>query len=305
MELRHLRYFIAVADHGTFSAASRHLHISQSAISEQLADLEAEVGGALLKRGQRTTQLTQQGQVFLAEARKTLLAADHAIDSARRAMTGLEGSLTIGFFLWGAGGFFSRLIREYRHLHPNIRLTLVEMLAAQQMEALTSGRIDIGFTRPLEPPFNRTLHSELLFEDPIVAVMPADHPLARGATTGIELKALAGQPFVMSERHTSPTLYDRIIALLNSAGFTPNIVNASPSWPGVLTLVESGEGIALVPSGVHHLRTAGLVFSNLLPRTAHVGLSVAWNPANLGPVQHDFLELVRKNKPRIRRSKGT
>ena len=116
---------------------------------------------------------------------------------------------------------------------------------------------------------------------------------------------MAGQPFVMSERHTSPTLYDKIIALVASAGFTPNIVNTSPSLPGVLTLVESGEGIALAPSGVHHLRTDGLVFSNLLPRTAHVGLSVAWNPANLGPVQLDFLQLVRKNKPRIRRSKGS
>lgn len=302
MELRHLRYFIAVATYGTFSEASRHLHVSQSAISEQLADLEAEIGGALLKRGPRATELTEQGHVFLAEARKTLLAADKAVDSARRAMLGHEGSLTIGFFLWGAGGFFSRLIREYRKLHPNIRLTLIEMLAANQMEALVAGRIDIGFTRPLEPPFDRTLREELLFEDPIVAVMPADHPLAGPR---IDLKALAGQPFVICERASSPTLYDKTITLFASAGFTPNLVNSSPSWPGVLTLVESGEGIALVPAGVHHLRTAGLVFSDLLPETAHVGLSVAWNPANDGPVLHDFLQLVRKNKDRIWRTRGS
>src|ERR1700677_4982369 len=107
MELRHLRYLAAVAEYGTFREAGRRLHVSQSAISEQIADLEHELGGALLDRGQRATRLTPQGEIFLEEARRTLASADRAVDLARRSLLGQEGSLAIGFFLWGAGGFFA------------------------------------------------------------------------------------------------------------------------------------------------------------------------------------------------------
>ncbi len=166
MELRHLRYLAAVAEYGTFREASRRLHVAQSAISEQIADLEHEVGGALLDRGQRTTRLTAQGRVFLTEAQKALASADRAVDLTRRSLLGQEGALAIGFFLWGAGGFFAGIIREYRKLHPQVKLTLLDMHASEQIEALKSGRIDVGFTRPLEPPHDRTLRSELLYKDP-------------------------------------------------------------------------------------------------------------------------------------------
>ena len=299
MELRHLRYFCAVADYGTFREASRRLHIAQSAISEQIADLEHELGGPLLDRTQRATRLTPQGRIFLEEARKTLAQADHAVDLTRRSMLGQEGSLAIGFFLWGAGNFFASIIRDYRKLHPQVKLTLFEMHASVQMPGLVDGRIDIGFTRPLEPPYDGLLCAELLYNDPIVALLPRDHPLAG---TSVQLSALASERFVMCERPVTPVLFDSILALCSSAGFSPNIVNTSPSWPGVLTLVASGEGIALVPAGVHHLRTPGLAFVKILPRTTHVGLAIAWKPQNETPVVKDFLRLVRANKDRIRKS---
>jgi DNA-binding transcriptional LysR family regulator len=298
MELRHLRYLCAVAEYGTFREASRHLRVSQSAISEQIADLEHEIGGPLLERG-RTTRLTAQGRVFLEEAKRTLAQADRALDLTRRAMAGQEGSLAIGFFLWGAGHFFASIIREYRKLHPQVKLTLREMHAQTQMPALLDGRIDVGFTRPLEPPYDAILKQELLYNDPIVALLPRDHPLAKGP---IELSALANERFVMCERAVTPVLFDNILALCSSAGFSPDIVNTSPSWPGVLTLVSSGEGIALVPAGVRHLRTPGLAFVEILPRTTHVGLSLAWHPGNESAVLSDFLRLVRANKDRIRKS---
>ncbi len=301
MELRHLRYFCAVAEHGTFREASRHLHISQSAISEQIADLEEEVGGPLLDRAQRTARLTAQGRIFLEEARKTLRSAERAVDVTRRSLLGQEGELSIGFFSWGAGGFVPRLIREYRRLHPTIKLSLFEMHTWVQMEAFESGRIDVGFTRPLEPPYNQALRDELLYNDPVVAVMPSDHPLAAAP---VDIKALSGQRLVMVERAVSPALFDNIVSLCATAGFFPNIVNASATWSGVLTLVEAGEGIALVPSGARHFRSPGLTFCQLEPTTTHIGLSVAWNPANEGPVVQDFLRLVRQNKTRIRRSLG-
>ncbi len=299
MELRHLRYLCAVAEYGTFREASRHLHVAQSAISEQIADLEDEIGGPLLERGQRGTRLTPQGRIFVDEARKTLAQADRAVDLARRSMLGQEGSLAIGFFLWGAGNFFASIIRDYRKLHPQVKLTLREMHHQAQLPALLDGMIDVGFTRPLEPPYDTVLRAELLYNDPIVALLPHDHPLAQAP---VDLAALAGERFVMCERAVTPVLFDAMLALCSSAGFSPHIVNTSPSWPGVLTLVASGEGVALVPAGVHHLRTPGLAFVEILPRTAHVGLSIAWNPRNDGAVVQDFLRLVRANKERIRQS---
>jgi DNA-binding transcriptional LysR family regulator len=299
MELRHLRYLCAVADYGTFRNASRHLHVSQSAISEQIADLEHELGGPLLDRTHRTTRLTPQGRIFYDEAKKTLAQADHTLDLTRRAMLGHEGSLTIGFFLWGAGNFFAALIRDYRERHPNIKLTLREMHHYLQQPALLDGQIDVGFTRPLDPLYSTLLGSELLFEDRVVALLPHDHPLAAGP---VQLSDLANHSFVMCERAVAPVLFDAVLALCSNAGFTPKIVNTSPSWPGVLTLVASGEGIALVPAGVQHLRTPGLAFVEILPETTHIGLSIAWNPANQTPVVLDFLRLVRENKDRIRQS---
>ena len=302
MELRHLRYFCAVAEQGSFSKASRVLHVSQSAISEQMADLERELGGPLLDRRGRQTTLTPHGQLFLAEARRTLAAADRALDMTRRSLQGQIGALAIGFFLWGAGDFFSRIIREYRKLHPDVRLSLYEMHANAQMEALTTGRIDVGFTRPLAPPFDRTLRAELLFRDPLVVALPQGHPLAGKP---IPIEALGMQSMVMLERQLNPSLFDSVLALCSGAGFAPEIAHQASGWPSVLTLVESGEGIALVPSGVRYLATPGLVFSPLeLPpgtEPAYAGVSIAWNPERESPILQGFLELLRQNKPGIQR----
>ena len=301
MELRHLRYFCAVAEAGGFGEASRQLNVSQSAISEQIKDLEEEIGGVLLDRSQRRARLTAQGRIFFDEAQKTLAAAEHAVEITRRSLRGEVGTLSVGFFLWGAGGFFPRLIRDYRRLHPGIRLSLVEMHTTLQMEALLNGKIDIGFTRPLEAPFDRQLNSELIYQDPIVAVLPKGHPLANGP---VQVSALASERFVICDRNMTPTLFDSIVGICSAAGFSPHIVNTSAMWSGVLTLVESGEGIALVPSGVRHLRTRGVVFCTLKPQTTTVGLVMAWKPENVGPIQRDFLNLVRESKDRIQKSNG-
>jgi DNA-binding transcriptional LysR family regulator len=301
MELRHLRYLCAVAEHGTFSEAGRRLHVSQSAISEQIADLEREVGGPLLNRNSGRTRLTPQGQLFLAEARKTLAAADRAIEITRRSLIGQVGSLNIGFFLWGAGGFFARIIRDYRKLHPDIKLSLYEMRTPEQMEALLTGKIDIAFARPLEPPYDQTLRAELLYRDPIVVALPRDHPLAGKP---IAIKSLIAERFVLCDRQMTPALFDGIVALCSAAGFSPNIVNTSSTWSGVVTLVESGEGVAFVPSGVRYLLPPGVVLSPLVPQNLYMGITVAWNPQNEDPIQQNFLRLVRENKDRIQRTHG-
>ncbi len=296
MELRHLRYFVATADLGSISEAGRRLHVSQSTVSEQVADLEGEIGGALFDRSGGRVRLTPQGAIFLAEARKTLLAAERTVDVTRQSLAGKLGTLSIGFFLWGVGGFFPRLIREYRRLHPGVRLSLVELDTTGQMEALTTGKIDFGFTRPLLPPFDRLFESELLYEDPIVVVMPRDHPLSHGR---LRMADLATERFVLCERRVTPGLFDGILGLCTGAGFSPEIVNTSATWAGVLTLVESGEGIALVPAGVRHLRTRGVLLRRLQPETVRVGVSMAWRPESQSLLHQDFLRLVRSQRGRM------
>jgi DNA-binding transcriptional LysR family regulator len=299
MELRHLRYFKAVADFGSFTAAGRRLHVSQSSISEQILDLESELGAPLLDRSGRNVQLTPEGRIFLEEARKTLDSANRAIELTRRSSRGEIGTLSIGFFIWGTGEFFPRIIREYRSRHPNIRLAINEMHALEQVRALEESRIDVGFIRPVEPPHDRLLRSELLYRDPVVVVLTHDHPLSG---KDFPVAALKHERLVLHDRGANPFLHDSIVAMCTAAGFSPNIVNTSQTWSGVLTLVEAGEGIALVPSGVRHLRARTLNFSKLVPDTLKLGLTVAWNPRNEGPALHQFLSLLRENRRRIRES---
>ena len=301
MELRHLRYFGAVAELGSFTAAARRLHVSQSSVSEQIADLEHELGGALLDRSGRQIRLTPMGFVFFEEAQKTLSAASRAVEVTQRSMRGEAGTLSIGFFLWGAGGFFPRIIREYRRRRPGIRLSLVEMHANEQVQALEQGRLDVGLTRPPDASAERVLHSDLLFRDPVVVAMRPDHPVA---SRDLQVKDLDGERLVLAARASNPLLFDSILTLCAAEGFSPAIANTSSTWSGVLTLVEAGEGIALVPAGVRQLRSRGLVFRRLVPETLFLGLSAVWNPRHVGPALETFLQLLRENKERIQRTGG-
>jgi DNA-binding transcriptional LysR family regulator len=300
MELRHLRYFQAVAELGSMTAAARRLYVSQSAISEQVRDLEQELGCKLLDRSGRSLQLTPQGQVFLEEARRTLDAAQRAIDVTRKAAHGEVGTLTIGFFLWGAAGFFPRIIREFRKLRPGIRLSLVDMHATQQIAALEAGTIDVGLTRPLQPPLDKVLRSELLFRDPAVAVMRPDHRLANQAVT---VRDLAEERLVVAERRSNTEFFDNVVAMCAAEGFSPQIVNTSGTWSGVLTLVEAGEGIALVPSGVRTLRIRGLVFRPF-EGALSAGLAAVWDPRREGPALLEFLRLCRDHRDRLQRGEA-
>ena len=301
MELRHLRYFSAVAEVGSFSAAARGLHVSQSSVSEQIADLEDELGGLLLDRSGRQVRLTALGAVFLEEARKTLAAAERAVEVTRGSLRGETGTLSIGFFLWGAGGFFPRIIREFRRSHPGIRLSLFDMQPVLQVQALEEGRLDVGLTRPPEPAVEHLFAHELLFRDPIMVVMRPDHPLAGRE---LRLEDLAGQPLVCADRRSNQPLSDAIAAAFAVRNLPHTVANTSGTWAGVLTLVEAGEGIALVPSGVRQLRTRGLSFCTLRPPELFLGLAAVWNPRRAGPALEAFLQLLRENKERIQRTGG-
>jgi DNA-binding transcriptional LysR family regulator len=175
----------------------------------------------------------------------------------------------------------------------------MEMTPAQQAEALLSGSIDIGFTRPLQSPYDRMLQAETLYVDPLIAVLPVDHPLANHP---LRLQELANEPFVVCDRNLSPTLFDKITALCAQAGFSPKITQTSNVLSSVLTLVQAGEGVTLIPSSLQHYRFNDLSYCPLIEPAGTVELVMAWSPEREGGIQKAFLSFMRNQKELIQES---
>lgn len=290
MELRHLRYLVAVAEQGSFSGAARRLHVAQSAISEQLSNLENEIGVPLFARSSKNATLTQEGLLFLDEARRVLGAADHAVHVAQRAHRGEIGTLRIGFFAGAMGVSFPKLIRSFRKQQPHVQLSLVEMTSTHHWEALVKGEIDVGFTRRIEPEFRAELRSELVQQDPIVAILPRDHPAAPGP---VDLRDLANDPFVLSAREVSPAVFDKVIELCSEAGFSPRIASISSVWASVVLMVQAGEGVSLLPLNQQQFRTPELAFCPLKSKSAFVEFVMAWSPRHDSNLNRSFRSLAK------------
>jgi DNA-binding transcriptional LysR family regulator len=299
MELRHLRYFCAVADWHGFNRAARALHTSQSSISAQIRDLEQEIGVTLFNRTQSRVSLTPAGEKFLEEARRLVTGAARAVDVAQRTARGEIGSLSIGFVMWGTGAFFPGVIRAFRELYPGVQLSLVEMMPGTQSEALLKGTIDVAFTRPLEPPYDRQLRSEMLYLDPLVAVLPVGHRLAGRP---LRLAALSDERFVMCNRSAAPYFFDRVIAFCAQAGFVPKIAQTSNMLSGMLTLVQAGEGVTLIASSLLRFRISDLAFCPLTKPTGTIELVMAWSPEREDASKTAFLDFIRSKKKLIRSS---
>jgi DNA-binding transcriptional LysR family regulator len=293
MELRHLRYLVAVADQGSFSGAARALHVAQSAISEQLSNLEHEIGVNLFTRSSRKTSLTPAGKVFLEEALRTLASADQAVHRAQRVQCGQAGSLRIGFFAGGMGINFPNLIQTFRRQTPDVNLSLVEMTSTQQWGALLEGKIDVAFTRRLEPEFRPELQSVLIQQDPIMAILPKHHRAAPGP---VDLRDLANERFVLSSRETSPAVFDKAIELCSEAGFSPRIASISTVWSSVVLMVQAGEGISLLPLNEQQFRTRDLAFCPLKAKNAFVEFVMAWSPRRDNALIRSFRQLALLHK---------
>jgi len=303
MELRHLRYFVAVAEKGSISAASRSLRVAQSAISEQIADLEDETGVPLLDRSGRTTALTVAGTAFVDEARRTLACAEMAIDRARRVHRGQIGTLRIGFFLGGRGANLPHLIRAFRKQSQDVQVSLIEMPPRHQWAALADGRIDVGFSRRPEPEYRADLRFVVLQHDPMMVILPRSHPAASGP---VDLRDLANERFVFSSRELSPSVYDKAIELCSEAGFSPQIASISSVWSSVVLMVQAGEGIGLLPSNEQQFRTRDLAFLPVKAKNAHVEFVLAWSAKRDNPIVHAFRNLVlahQKSNPPLSRAR--
>ncbi|MGZ4788222.1 MAG: LysR substrate-binding domain-containing protein [Terriglobales bacterium] len=290
IDLRHLRYFVAVAEELHFGRAALRLHIAQPPLSQQIKQLERNLGHPLFVRTSRAVSLTAAGKELLERARRILTRMDEDLAAVRRVGRGDVGTLTIAFT--GSAILSDPLpeaIRTYRRRYPEVDLRLREMGTMMQIDALRDGSIDLGFLR--DPgPFDGLVIEELLRE-PYVAVLPSRHPLAR--LTTVPVKKLRGEPFIFHRRSIGPLAYDRTMAICQHHGFLPQVVQEAPQWPTAIRLVESGLGVTIAPRCVSKLETMGVVFRPIDAKRPFTEVSLGHRNEPLMPTAAEFVRLAR------------
>ena len=262
MELRHLRYAIAVADELHFARAARRLHIAQPPLSQQIKALEDELGVRLFDRSHRRVALTDAGRAFIAEAKKTIASAEHAAEAARRAARGELGRLAIGYVASVAYELLPAIIRAFRKRAPDVSLSLAELGSAEQSRALAAGTLDVGLVRR-PPPVEPGLTGTVVRKEPIVVALPRDHALA--TLRVLRVRDLQREPFVIFPVRPRPSWADVAIDLCRRAGFEPRIAQEAVEMAPALSLVAAGMGVALVPGPMRAMRLPGVVFRPLTP----------------------------------------
>jgi DNA-binding transcriptional LysR family regulator len=256
MELRHLRYFVAVAEDLHFRKAAEKLHIVQPALSKQISSLERELGILLLDRDRRHVSLTEAGKVFLKEAIEVLAQADGAMARARAVSRGEVGRLNIGFIQPALADLLPRSLRVYRHHYPGVMLSVSEATNRMAIEKITSRSMHFSFSR-LPIAARPELCTEILVEEPVALVVPEGHHLA--ARESVKMEEIAGEDLLLLDRKVEPELHDYYIAACNAAGFSPRVAHEVNSTWVAMGLVAGGLGVAFAPessrlTGQNHVK---------------------------------------------------
>src|SRR5258708_4679460 len=257
MALLHLRYFVTVAEELHFGRAAGKLHISQPPLSMQIRALENELGVTLFNRTQRRVSLTQAGAALLGEARHILARVEQAVLMTKRAGRGEIGELAIGFISVADYNVLPVVLREFRRRFPLVKLTLRESTTDAQIRDLLAGRIDVGF---MLPPINEaSLQSVPILREPLIAALPAKHPLA-GRPGKLGLEKLKDAPFILFPRPYAPGLYDDIVSCCKAAGFSPQVEQEAIQMQTIVSLVSAEPRGALIPASPPHLPPTGWAY---------------------------------------------
>lgn len=291
MELRHLRYFIAVAEELHFSKAALRVGIAQPPFSQQIKALEREIGVSLLTRTKRSVQLTAAGNAFLTEARNALAHVTRATRSAQRAARGEIGRLAIGFVDSAVYGVFPRVLRHMRAKYPDLALTLLDMNSDEQLQALRTTRLDVGLIRP--PLADITgLRLETIATEPLMVALPQDHRLAR--QSHIALSDLANEPFIFVPRRFGSGYYDHLMAVCTRGGFSPHVVQEAKAAQTMVSLVAGGLGVSLVPTSLINLQRRGVAYRPLQPPAPTTDLAMIWRQDDGSASLQAFLTAIRQ-----------
>ncbi|HTC25988.1 LysR substrate-binding domain-containing protein [Dyella sp.] len=293
IELRHLRYFVAVADTLHFGKAAERLGMSQPPLSQQIRQLEETVGARLLTRTNRRVALTEPGRIFLKEARDILARVERATELAQRAQRGELGELHIGFTRTiPLSQQIPRAIFEFRQRFPAVHLQLEEMNSLRQIDALLERRLHLGILRPESLP--GSLVSKRLFRDPLAAVVRSDHPAVKrvNARGKLPIAALAQEPFVMFARSAGAGVYERTYNLCRNAGFSPRIAQDALEASTIIGLVAAGLGVAILPESCGHIALEGVTFVPLADAAAMSEIHVVYRDDERSPLVPRFVQLL-------------
>lgn len=285
MDLRSLRYFVAVAEELHFTRAAIRLHISQPPLTRHIQRLELTLGSKLLKRTRRHVELTPSGALFYRHAVSILDAIDQAMGDVRRAERGELGRLAIGFFIGATYRLLPEILRAFRSKAPKVEVALREMPIAEVSEALSAGLIDVGFLRP--PVSDPLLEARVLLREPFLLAVSEHSRFARQKQ--VSLTELAHEPFLMFQPGVS-VLYNQIMEACRRAGFSPKIVQHARHPETLVGLVRSGAGITLVPSSVQLRGGSGVVFKSLIGKLPQTEIAIAWRRNNDSPLLTAFLK---------------
>ena len=292
MELRHLRYFVAVADERSFSRAAEKLGIAQPPLSQQIQSLEKELDVILFDRTKRPLQLTSAGQAFLEASRSTIANLEQSIQRTQRIHLEELNCLTIGFTSSIANGVLPNILRTFRQHYPEIKLILWEENSAFQIERLRDHQTDVVFVYQNH---DLTTANDLtmmpLSQEMLVVVLPQNHPLA--VQSQISLTDLANEEFIMPRTLVVSDLPEQITDLCKQAGFEPKIVQEATFMVTILGLVAGGMGISILPSSVQNLQRQGVVYRPIQEKTPVNQLIAVWRDADTSTILEQFLTIAK------------
>ena len=294
IELRPLRYFVAVAEEMHFGRAAARLHMTQPPLSQTIQALESQLGTPLFSRTRRSVALTAAGRALLPEAQRLLMQAESLPALVQRAAAGESGQLRLAFVSSADYSVLPVALREFRSAYPAVQIDLREATSDVQLEELAAGNIDLGILIPPVPDKLKTILDYFpVLTEPLVLALPADSKLAT-ATRKVSLKSCAGLPLIIFPRRLAPALHDQILGCFRDAGLTPSLEQEAIQMQTIVGLVAAGMGIALVPQSVSNLKRPGVEYRALKEASPLVEIGLAWRRDNTSPVLQSFLDLIQK-----------
>ncbi len=292
MELRHLRYFIAVADELSFSHAAERLGIAQPPLSQQIQALEAELNVQLFDRKKRPLQLTQAGIAFLEEARSILKTLEQAVSKTQRIQQGELGHLTIGFTSAMANGILPNILRSFRQNYPAVKLILSEENSVSQIQRLRDRATDLMFLyQDCDLVAAKDLVIMPLLQESLVAILPQHHLLA--AKSEVSVADLKHEQFIMPDRQVVPGLSKQIYDLCTQAGFVPEVAQEAIFMVTILGLVAGEIGISILPASVQNLHRKGVVYRSISEQPTTNQLTAIWQRDNSSTILPQFINVIK------------
>jgi DNA-binding transcriptional LysR family regulator len=294
MDLHHLRCFVALAEELNFRRAAERLHMTQPPLTRLIARLEDDLGVKLVQRTTRKVKLTTAGEILLVDAKELLAKAEQTVWHVRQTAAREEGRLGIAFSKMALYGVVPKILPAFRDRFPQIQVDVLEICTEQQVEALKTARIDIGF---LHPPLRANFLGMLsIGKERLMIALPDNHPLAFQAE--VALQDLAQETFLLHPREEGPVLYDQILELCRQAEFTPKVVHKASNQT-FLGLVTARVGICFIAPSIKLADPLGIVFVPLAGIAPTLEYAVAWRQGDPSPFVHTFLEMIRENQHQL------